>query len=518
MKKELEKKTEPVVKPEHSIFGSSKLARIIVLAFIFLVAFGIRAYDITDLPLDFHPTSQLNRALMARGRYYAMLPNAPEYQKALAIKMWKAEDVEPPFMDGLAALTYLAIGQEVLWVPRLFGALFWLIGGIAVYLLAKEFTSHDTAVISTGIYLFLPFGVIASRTFQPDPLMIAFMLFAWWLMYRWVKKPSWKLSILAGMLAGLSILAKGIMVFYALAGFLGILTARGFKDSIKDLKFWVMGVISVIPTFIYIFYLNFIDKTLMNQLSMRVFPNLWVQPTFYLQWKGMVEEVIGLGLFLLALIGIFLFKDRQQRWFVISFWIGYIVYGFLFAYYYQSHNYYHLPLIPIVALSIAPLIEILVQKISEVTHKRIIHAIFLGFLTIGLAANLWNIRQVFHKTDYRPQVAFWQHIGEVLGKDPGVIALTQDYGYRLEYWGWVMPAGYWPYNADNAMRQLAGIPTPEFNQEFNKMIQNRKYFLVTDMAEYDQQPELKAMLTANYPVYDQGQGYIIYDLLHPIHK
>jgi hypothetical protein len=50
------------------------------------------------------------------------------------------------------------------------------------------------------------------------------------------------------------------------------------------------------------------------------------------------------------------------------------------------------------------------------------------------------------------------------------------------------------------------------------MIQNRKYFLVTDMTEYDQQPELKAMLTANYPVYDQGQGYIIYDLLHPIHK
>jgi 4-amino-4-deoxy-L-arabinose transferase-like glycosyltransferase len=518
MPKELARKTGPVLKREHSIFGSTNLARILVLAFMFLVAFGIRAYDITDLPLDFHPTSQLNRAIMARGRYYAMLLNPPEYQKALAIKMWKAEDVEPPFMDGLAALTYLTIGQEVLWVPRLFGALFWLIGGVAVYLLSKEFTSHDTAVISTGIYLFLPFGVIASRTFQPDPLMIAFMLFAWWLMYRWVKKPTWTETILAGVLAGLSILAKGVMVFYALAGFVGILLARGFKDSIKDLRFWVMGIISVVPTLLYILYLNFIDKTLMDQLSLRVFPNLWIQPTFYLQWKGMVEEVIGLGLIVLALIGIFLFKEKKQRLFVISFWAGYLIYGFLFAYYYQSHNYYHLPLIPIVVLSIAPLIEILVEKGREITRDRVIHVFVIGFLTLGLAANLWNIRQVFHKTDFRPQVVFWQHIGSVLGKDPSVIALTQDYGYRLEYWGWVMPAGYWPYNADTAMRHLAGIPTPEFTLEFKEMVQNRKYFLVTDLTEYDQQPELKAILSANYPVYDQGEGYIIYDLLHPIQK
>jgi len=50
------------------------------------------------------------------------------------------------------------------------------------------------------------------------------------------------------------------------------------------------------------------------------------------------------------------------------------------------------------------------------------------------------------------------------------------------------------------------------------MIQDRKYFLVTDMTEFDQQPGLKAMLNANYPVYDQGEGYIIYDLLHPVQK
>ena len=504
--------------PQRSIFGNTKLARIIVLVFIFLAAFAIRAYDITDLPLDFHPTSQLNRAIMARGRYYAMLPNAPAWKRDLAIKMWKAEDVEPPFMDGLAALTYLAIGQEVLWVPRLFSALFCLIGGIAVYLLSKDFTSHDAAVIATGIYLFLPFGVIASRTFQPDPLMIAFMLFAWWLMYRWVKKPSWKLAILAGILAGLSILVKGVMVFYALAGFAGILIARSFKNCLKDLRFWSMGFISVLPTLIYIFYLAFIDKTIGNRLTMRVFPNLLIQPQFYLTWKGMVEEVVGLGLFILALVGIFLFKDRQKRWFVVSFWVGYIVYGLFFAYYYQSHSYYHLPLIPIIALSIAPLVEVFTQKISELTRKRVVHVLLIVLLTAGLAANLWNIRQVFHKTNYRPQAAFWQHIGEVLGRDPSVIALTQDYGYRLEYWGWVMPAGYWPYNGDTAMRQLAGIPTPDFIQEFDEQIQNRKYFLVTDMVEFDQQPELKAMLNANYPVYNQGDGYIIYDLLHPIQK
>jgi hypothetical protein len=278
----------------------------------------------------------------------------------------------------------------------------------------------------------------------------------------------------------------------------------------------MMGFLSVLPTLIYMIYGFFFAKTLGNQLALRVFPNLLIQPEFYLRWKAMIEEVVGLGLFILALCGLFLFKDRQKRWLILAFWMGYIVFGLVFAYYFETHNYYHSILIPIVALSIAPLAEVVTRALCEITRKRILHALLIGVLLAGLTADLWNIRQIFHKTDYRPQVAFWVHIGEVLGRKPSVIALTQDYGYRLELWGWVMPAGYWPYNGDTAMRQLAGVIQPDFLTLFKEKIKDRKYFLVTDLAEYDKQSELKQILNGYFPIYNQGDGYIIYDLLHPL--
>ncbi|MGW8250224.1 MAG: hypothetical protein ACWGO1_06250 [Anaerolineales bacterium] len=37
-------------------------------------ALALRFYDLTDQPIDFHPTRQLRGAIIARGMYYDMLP------------------------------------------------------------------------------------------------------------------------------------------------------------------------------------------------------------------------------------------------------------------------------------------------------------------------------------------------------------------------------------------------------------------------------------------------------------
>jgi hypothetical protein len=42
------------------------------------------------------------------------------------------------------------------------------------------------------------------------------------------------------------------------------------------------------------------------------------------------------------------------------------------------------------------------------------------------------------------------------------------------------------------------------------------YFLVTWFEELKYQPELEAYLFQNYPVYQQGEAYIIFDLKHPL--
>src|SRR5688572_23935991 len=153
-------------------FFSSRSIRFITLVLIFGAALAIRLYDLTDLPLDFHPTRQLLSALKARGMYYQTLENVSDEQRDFAIQQWKTRaSVEPALLESIVAFTYRFTGEQ-LWIARVYSSLFWIIGAVFLFMLAREFASVDGALASTAIYLFLPYAVAASRSFQPDPLMV----------------------------------------------------------------------------------------------------------------------------------------------------------------------------------------------------------------------------------------------------------------------------------------------------------------------------------------------------------
>ena len=144
----------------------------ITLVVIFMLGLGIRLYDLTDPPLDFHATRQLRSLLMARGMYHKWFEdtNIPEWQQRIAIDQYEGHQIiEPPIFEIIAALTYPAAGGEQDWIPRIWASIFWALGGAALYLVARDLTSIDGGVIALTFYMFLPFGVIASRSFQPLP-------------------------------------------------------------------------------------------------------------------------------------------------------------------------------------------------------------------------------------------------------------------------------------------------------------------------------------------------------------
>lgn len=489
------------------------LIQVAILLLLFLAGLLIRLYDITDLPLDFHPTRQLFTAIVARDRYIQESATVPQWQRELSAKMVKAEVTDAPVYDGLVALTYKVLGQENLIIPRLYSILFWLIGGIGIYLLGKDLTTAEGGMISVLVYLFLPFGIISSRTIQPDPMMTTLIIFCWWSMFRWLQHRSWKWAIPAGILGGLAILVKALGAFSILGGFLAILIINGFRKSLKDLQFWLMGIVASLPTVIYMLIGFFVVKNLGSQFSLRFFPKMWINPVFYLQWERMIEEVIGLVIFVLALTGIFFFSSKLKKFFILSLWITYFVYGLIFSYYFSTHNYYHMTLIPIVALSLAAPGDALLGKFKELKPGWLSKMGAVIVICAGLFASLWGVRDTLHKSDYRGQDVYWQEIGEILGHDSSVVVLTQDYGYRLEYWGWVMPASYWPYVGDTQLRLSAGMSRPDFEKQFIELTKNRQYFLVSDLAELDKQPDLKNKLS-DYVIFAQGDGFIIYDLLH----
>jgi hypothetical protein len=498
---------------KESFFGQSRIFLGIVLLILFGLGIGIRLFDLKDPPLDFHPTRQIRSAIIARGMYYRDLPNAEGWQRERAIDQLEGHElIEPLVFETIVAKTYRLIGSEQLWVARVYASLFWMIGGLALYFLASGMTNPDGGVIAIVYYLFLPFGVSASRSFQPDPLMVMGILLSLWALYRWYQKPTWGNTLLAGVLAGLTIFIKAVALFTilpALAAF--ILVGVGLRKSIKDPRVWVLGGLTILPAVIYHIYGVYVLGSLASQFEGRFFPEMWRDLGFYINWFELARDIVGFGPIFIALLGVLMFVSAPLRAFGIALWIGYGLYGMTFAYHITSHTYYHLPLIPIIALSLAPLAAQVFRPLCSLKPVILTRIGVTGILLFGILVNLWYVRLTLVREDYKNAPAFWENIGEILGHSESVVALTQDYGNRLAYYGWTTPK-LWLTTGHLNYRQLKGRPAIEVQEWFAKKTGNKDYFLVTMFNQLEKQPELKEILNDNYPIYAQGDGFIIFDL------
>jgi 4-amino-4-deoxy-L-arabinose transferase-like glycosyltransferase len=507
----------PSDKSSTTFFGASSLLMWVSLGVVFSLALAIRLYDLTDPPLDFHSTRQLRSALIARGMYYQGLDSAPTWQRERAVEEWQSREViEPTLFEALVAQTYHLTGGENVWVARIYGSIFWLVGGLALYLLARDMTSVDGGLIALTFYLLLPFGVIASRSFQPDPLMVMWIVLAWWAFYRWYQAPSWKSALLAGATAGIALLIKNVAVFMLLGGTGAlILTAYGIRKALRSPQIWAIAILSALPVAVYTIY-GLLVLELAGQFEGRFFPELLSDSAHYAHWVWEVLKIIGFGGLLAGLLGVFLFDRPHQKAFVIGLWSGYGVYGLLFPYHFLTHNYYHLPLIPVVALCIAPFGALVFQRISEMKLGNVARIAIIGVFIICVAIQVWDTRVTLAQDDYRHEPAYWQGVGEVVGTGTSVVALSQDYGNRIAYYGWVDTLN-WPGVGHQEYRELRGGKPMVFEDWFAEYTAGQDYFLVTRLKELDRQPELKEMLYENYPIIAQGDGYLLFDLNNPTH-
>jgi hypothetical protein len=104
----------------------------------------------------------------------------------------------------------------------------------------------------------------------------------------------------------------------------------------------------------------------------------------------------------------------------------------------------------------------------------------------------------------------YAEIGDLLDHRPNSIALTEDYGSRLQYFG-LIDLAVWPYTGDIYADGLRGVKF-NFEDQFARRARSSVYFVVTDLKEFDRQPELQNKLSA-YPVFAQGDRYVIYQLM-----
>ncbi|MFM8319295.1 MAG: glycosyltransferase family 39 protein [Chloroflexota bacterium] len=511
-------------------------------AALLLLGGGLRLFDLFDQPIDFHPTRQLRGMIVARGMYYQMLPDADPLLRQLAMNFWSSTgQYEPSILERLAALTYLAAGREVFWVARVYNTLFWLVGGLALFALARRLARQaldgasgappgaalqpepaapaaDVAALAAlAFYLVLPFSVQASRSFQPDPAMTAWMALAALALARWSEQPTWPRALAAGLLAGLAILTKAVSI-YPMAGMLlaGVFYTYGlgrdkpfYRPLLRLLgspQVWAMGLLSLGPVLLYYLTRQARASEFFSTWTMAL-SHLLLEPKFYAGWLALAAELVTPPALLLALLGVWLARGRG-RWMLVGLWLGYIAYGLFLPYQMDTHSYYHLQLAWLVPLSMAPALgrgaAWLLQRSSRAQLAG------LGLALALLAFGAWQALVPFYGQDFSHEPAYWSEIAAYLPVDGKIVALTQDYGYRLMYYGW-RKVVLWPNRGELKLSSLRGS-SKEFDAYFAKRTEGKRYFLITAFRQYQDQPALVEMLTTHYPLVAQAEGYLIFDL------
>ncbi|MDH5506476.1 MAG: glycosyltransferase family 39 protein [Anaerolineae bacterium] len=497
-------------------FDRSPVTLPVLLVVIFILGLGIRLLDLTDAPLDFNPTRQLRAAVIARGLYYQWSPNADPDLRQQAASLWNTiGDIEPSILEGLVAFTYRLVGAEHLWIARIYTSLFWVLGGGALFALARRMFSVDGALVALAFYLFLPFGILASRSFQPDPVMVMWVIFTAYALHRWVNSRDWKWAIFTGVAAGMAALIKVVAAFL-IAGMLiaVLLTKLGLRRSLKNRQVWAMGFIMVLPAFLYyVFGLGDYSSDYFTNWVIALSPML-LDSAFYIRWLIRLDSLIPLSVLLLSLVGLVISSSNAKPY-LLGLWLGYGLYGLSLPHQTITHDYYHIQLIPIVALSLAPVAELLLAAARR--QPQLWQAAFFALALLAVAYPLWTTRSILLGKDYRADAAYWQQVGGAIPRNGKIIALTQQYGHLLTYYGW-KKVNLWPNTAEQKLAELRGAAEKEAQDYFDERVAGQDYFLVTAFKQLNEQPNLSEILYSQYAVYAEGSGYILFDLNAPINN
>ncbi|MCL4257065.1 MAG: glycosyltransferase family 39 protein [Anaerolineales bacterium] len=497
--------------PRRSLLDPSSRTARILLAVILLLGFGLRMLDLTDPPLDFHATRQLHGAIVARSIYFEMNPDPdPATQERMVTMRNVVGELEPPILETIVAFGYRLAGGPEPWVARVINSLAWMLAGIPLYGLARRFGGRLPALLAVAYYSFLPFAAQASRSFQPDPLMVALLIFGAYAAYRWSETREWKWALWAAAASGLAVLVK-IVAVYIVVGYMValVLATLGFKPALRNRQVWAMAALSALPAVTY--YLLNIGQTSGSYLQdwiLALLPQAFV-PSFYIFWVKMLDNLFSSGALVAAGLGTLLAPPGRPRSLLVGIWLGYVLYGISLPHQTTTHSYYHLQLVPLIALGLVSMLDILREKLQP--QARVWQALALAVALGIMVHSAWIFRSVLFSANYRGAPAYWAEVGEAIPNDGNTIGLVDGYGYLLNYYGgWNLHL--WPITAEFNLAEMRGSDWGSFEEYFEDRTADVQYFLITELAELERQKELKAYLEANAKVYTRGDGFIIYDL------
>jgi len=486
------------------------MTRPLVAGLIVLAGLAIRLPHFGDPPLDFHPTRQYRSAVLARAYALDALAGFTEGERVAArLTASRQPTIEPPIMEHLTAIAYRLIGREDLRLPRLLATLSWIAVAVAVFWTAGQlFSGPPAAWAGVAVCLFVPFGIPAGGAFQPDPLMTGMTFVSIAAALTHDRRPVWSRLALLVATGAAAILVKPMAAFF-LWPVIAVLAMRRLP--------WPLGIFFTVAWAVAMALPSVAWYVMVapDAAEERLFPKLLQSSEFWLDWLRMIDIVVWLPLAALGLIGA-LFARGRARAVLLALWMGYAILGLTFTYHIHTHTYYSLPLIPIVALSIAGLVQAIDGALTTRSLRRAAAWAGGALLASGLAASIHAGGVLRSSANLYTQAADYARIGTIVGHSTNVASLDDAYGLPLAYHGRIATSN-WPLSIDRVNAALSGRSLPPATE---LLASERADFLVlTNQPELALQPRLAQMLDERFPLLDRGGDperwrYMVFDLKH----
>ena len=518
-------------------FLQEPLSRIVVLGIVFVAAFGLRLYRIGEPLFDFAAVRQYHSALLARGFHEWLLTGNLKTLPPDGI-------IEPPILEVLASFSFLITGAEYLWIPRMLSAFFWMVGGVFLYLIARKIVSSNAALFSVAFYLFDPAVVLPSRAFMPDPLMIMMLLASVFAILRYHERPTAGRLMVAIATSSVALFVKpGISLFQIFGAFVvPVVYRRGLIRTHFSVHLLLFTLLTLLPVGLYYVYGMVIRGFLQGQAQAKVVPHYLLEGYFWRAWLQQIESMVGLVVFLSAILGVLLLRPGLPRALMAGLWGGYFLFGLVFTYHIHTHDYYSLQFVPVVALSLGSLWDAVERHTAQrdLSYLRRMALLGLTFLVVivtiveqrptieGIAFQASGERPFPGRlkgtaliADYQARAETYKKIGDIVGHSSSTVYSAPDFGVPLRFYGRI-DGEYWPTpemlawwrSRGRDSSQLGGASSRRelFDQWYSKA--SPEYFIVIRSEGWGEDRMLRRLLKRHFSEVRRHRYFLIFDLRH----
>jgi hypothetical protein len=490
------------------LFGHNSHWLKICLFVMFLLATLVRLDEIKAPGhlLDREYTS----AIFARAYYFADNEKVEDWRRDIAVIARNQQPVlEPPLLDYMVSIVYRIMGREELYFARYLTNTFWLIGGIFIFLITRKLLSIDEAFIATAYYLFVPMGIIISRSFQPDSLMMMLFLFSLYLLVLYFEVPSTKRLLSAAILTGVTLLLRPLIIFAIFFAYLAFSVHRNQNwKKIIDLPLVTFGVISLLPSILYYGHGILFAGFMRWKISTSFMPYLLTKKDFWLGWFNNIVDVAEFMPLFLTILGFFLIKNRKLQYLIVGLAVSFVVFSVTFTYHIHTHPYYHIQLFPIIGLCLAPSIISIVQPLRQAAGKFWWAPVVGGFLFASYIGYR-EVRGNLYQTRLEDPAVAWE-IGELIHHSPRTVYVAFYYGVPLEYYG-EFGGAPWPVRIEDEFYRRPDEKELSVQERIVGLGFEPEYFVITQFDLFHRHhQDLQIYLEAHCTVLAQTDFYLIY--------